>query len=148
MTSSVSRKKLDIDEHGEDIEETTKMLTQPIDSDESIPLSSKRNNSNDETTSSHCEPETATLDHTAATSDWYLEGVRRVRYDNVQRKMRYLTGTAAIGGFLFGYDTGKETAKVVKHHFCKKSIIICNSVLLDMRLLTFGLFNLLNNRCD
>jgi len=40
-----------------------------------------------------------------ALSSWALEGVRRVRSDQVQRKMHWLTGTAAIGGFLFRYDT-------------------------------------------
>jgi hypothetical protein len=34
------------------------------------------------------------------------EGMRRVRSDAVERKMQWLTGVAAIGGFLFGYDTG------------------------------------------
>jgi hypothetical protein len=34
------------------------------------------------------------------------EGMRRVRVDAIQRRMRHLTGVAAMGGFLFGYDTG------------------------------------------
>jgi hypothetical protein len=48
-----------------------------------------------------------TTGSSAAAMNWAVrEGIRRVRSDAVERKMQWLTGVAAIGGFLFGYDTG------------------------------------------
>jgi SP family myo-inositol transporter-like MFS transporter 13 len=37
---------------------------------------------------------------------WVEEGQRRIRSVKVKRKMRHLTAISALGGFLFGFDTG------------------------------------------
>ena len=44
----------------------------------------------------------------AVYNDWASEGIRRVRQEKVTRKMHHLTAIAAIGGFLFGYDTASS----------------------------------------
>ena len=43
---------------------------------------------------------------TGGYQDWATEGMRRVRHDQVMRRMQFLTLVAATGGLLFGYDTG------------------------------------------
>lgn len=40
------------------------------------------------------------------------DGLSRIRAAKVMRRMRYLTGMSAIGGFLFGYDTGMYEKKI------------------------------------
>ena len=40
--------------------------------------------------------------NTNNTKSWETEGMRRVRANAVLNRMHYLTGMAAIGGFLFG----------------------------------------------
>ena len=79
------------------------------DDDTHLPLNhniSKLNTNGDSSSHSQQEQEQHEQDHQQQQSSWVVEGVRRIRNDHVQRNMTYITGMAAIGVFLFGYDTG------------------------------------------
>lgn len=66
---------------------------------------------------------------------WASEGVRRVREDAVMRKMHYLTAMAALGGFLFGYDTGVISGAMlpIRRHFLldpwQQEVVVSSTVL-------------------
>ena len=45
---------------------------------------------------------TTTYQQEGEMSSWAVEGMRRIKEEQVYRRMTFLTGMAAIGGFLFG----------------------------------------------